>query len=100
MLLVLLEHYGVKRWAQIAQKMAVKSELQVRERFCNIVDPTLGKNLWTPEMEERLLEVAPEHAYSWKEIAKLPCFGNKTDNCIWRKYRNLLIKRSREEIQQ
>jgi hypothetical protein len=51
-------------------------------------------------MEERLLEVAPEHAYSWKEIAKLPCFGNKTDNCIWRKYRNLLIKRSREEIQQ
>jgi len=48
MLLVLLEHYGVKRWAQIAQKMAVKSELQVRERFCNIVDPTLGKNLWTP----------------------------------------------------
>ncbi len=44
--------------------------------------------------------MAPEYAYSWKEIAKLPCFGNKTDNCIWRKYRDLLIKRSREEIQQ
>jgi hypothetical protein len=31
--------------------MKVKSELQVRERFCNIIDPALGKNLWTPSME-------------------------------------------------
>lgn len=44
------------------------------------------------------MEIAPEHGYSWKSIAKLPCFGNKTDNCIWRKYRNLMIKKSKQEI--
>jgi hypothetical protein len=98
MLVVLLEHFGEKRWAQIAQKMVVKSELQVRERFCNIVDPALGKNLWTPEMEEKLVDIAADHNYSWKSIAKLPFFGNKTDNCIWRKYRNIMIKHTREEI--
>lgn len=98
MLIILLEHYGEKRWAQIAQKMEVKSELQVRERFCNIVDPSLGKNLWTEDMENKLIEMAPEHGYSWKSVAKLPCFGNKTDNCVWRKYRNLMIKKTRQEI--
>ena len=48
MLIILCEHYGVKRWAQIAQKMVIKSELQVRERYCNIIDPSVGKNVWTP----------------------------------------------------
>ncbi len=50
MLIVLCEHFGVKRWALISQKLVVKSELQVRERYCNIIDPSIGKNLWTPEL--------------------------------------------------
>jgi hypothetical protein len=50
MLIVLCEHYGTKRWAYISQKIVVKSELQVRERFCNIIDPTIGKNNWTSEL--------------------------------------------------
>ena len=78
--------------------MVIKSELQVRERFCNILDPYVGKNIWTTEHENVLLDVAVEMNYCWKEIAKLPMFKNKTDNCIWRKYRNLLIWRSEEEI--
>jgi hypothetical protein len=28
----------------------------------------------------------------------MPIFCNKTDNCVWRKYRNLMIKKSKEEI--
>lgn len=49
-------------------------------------------------MESKLMEMAPEHGYSWKSIAKLPYFGNKTDNCVWRKYRNLMIKKTRQDI--
>lgn len=66
MLIILLEHYGLKKWAQIAQKMEVKSELQVRERYCNIINPGIGKNLWTPSLEARLLDAVKEHNYSWK----------------------------------
>jgi hypothetical protein len=94
MLIILVEHFGTKKWALISQKIGVKSELQVRERYCNIMDPALGRNMWTPELEERLIELAVEHNYSWKDIAKLPIFMDKTDNCIWRKYRNLMTSRS------
>ena len=33
-------------------------------------------------------------------MAKLPIFKDKTDNCIWRKYRNLMINRTQEQIKQ
>jgi hypothetical protein len=42
----------------IAEKMGVKSELQVRERYCNLVDPEIGKDIWTYELEKKLLEIA------------------------------------------
>jgi len=51
-------------------------------------------------MEARLLEVASEYNYCWKDIAKLPNFAKKTDNSIWRKYRALMIKRPNEEIRE
>ena len=48
MLIILLEHFGAKNWSAISQKMVIKSELQVRERYCNVIDPEIGKdNYWT-----------------------------------------------------
>jgi hypothetical protein len=38
--------------------MVVKSELQVRERFCNLADPSIGKDIWTYDLEKKLLEIA------------------------------------------
>jgi hypothetical protein len=98
MLIILLEHFGAKRWAIIAQKMLIKSELQVRERYCNLVDPAIGKDIWTFEMEKRLLEVAEEFEFCWKRISLLPIFKNKTDNCVWRKYKSLMMRFTEEEI--
>ncbi len=47
-----------------------------------------------------MLEIAPEFNYCWKNIAKIPIFCNKTDNCVWRKFRALMIKKSSQEIKQ
>lgn len=47
MLIILLEHFGCKRWGLIASKMKVKNELQVRERYSNLIDPSIGKDVWT-----------------------------------------------------
>lgn len=99
MLIVLLEHYGARKWAQIAHKMVCKSELQVRERYCNIIDPSIGSHSWTRQMEATLIDVASHYNYSWNAISKLPAFMNKTDNCIWRKFRALMAKKSRQEIE-
>lgn len=77
--------------------MVVKSELQVRERYCNMVDPNIGKDsYWTEDMENKLMEVAPLYEYCWKKISYLPIFKNKTDNCIWRKFRDIAIMKTKE----
>src|SRR4051812_11559634 len=97
MLIILLEHFGYKRWSLIGEKMVVKSELQIRERYCNIIDPCIGKDsYWTAEMEDKLLELAPEYDFCWNKLSKILVFQSKTDNCIWRKYRALLIRKSNE----
>lgn len=46
-------------------------------------------------MEDKLLDIVKYSNYSWKEIVKTPYFENKTDNAVWRKFRNMMIKRSR-----
>jgi hypothetical protein len=64
-----------------------------------VLDPNLGKdNYWTREMENKLMQVAGEYDYRWNEISKIPIFKNKTDNCIWRKFRSIMIKKSKQEI--
>lgn len=80
--------------------MKIKSELQVRERYCNLVDPTIGKDIWTYDLEKKLLEIAESYGYCWKKISQLPIFKNKTDNCIWRKFKCLMIRFSEEEIRE
>lgn len=97
-LIILVEHLGVKKWAEISKRLGSKSELQVRERFCNILDTSVGRNVWDDYRTEKLLELVEENEYCWKKMAKLEVFKNKTDNCLWRKFRNLMVAHSNEEI--
>lgn len=98
-LIVLVEYYGYAKWALIAKNMQFKSEFQVRERYCNILDPTVGENVWTVSQEKFLLEVAETYRYKWSRIVReVPAFNSKTDNALRRKFRNLMIKCSDEQI--
>lgn len=47
MLIALVECYGYGKWAAISKKLKVKSEFQIRERFCNVLDPSIKQNSWT-----------------------------------------------------
>lgn len=35
-----------------------RTDVQCRERWCNVLDPSLDKGQWTPEEDARLLELA------------------------------------------
>lgn len=100
MLIVLLEHFGSRRWGIIASKMRVKNELQVRERYSNLVDPSIGKDVWSFELEKKLLEIAEDYGFCWKKMSELPIFRNKTDNSLWRKYKSLMMRFTEEEIRE
>lgn len=93
-LIVLVEHFGEKKWAAISKRIKDKSEIQVRERFCNILDPKICKNSWTPEQIKILLNEAKQFKYKWRRIVQLPVFEGKTDNILWRKFRSLMIEKT------
>lgn len=46
------------------------------------------------------MEAAPQYEYCWQRISRLSVFQNKTDNCIWRKFREMMITKSKEEIRE
>lgn len=60
-----------------------------------MIDPNIGRDhYWTPEMEAALIEASAHYNFCWQKIARLPVFNNKTDNCIWRKFRELMIPKT------
>ena len=92
---MLIEYYGEGKWAAIAKKIKSKSEFQVRERYCNILDSSKGQNKWTPEEEKLLMEVAEDYKYKWSRLAReVKPFNSKTDNALRRKFRNTMIRRT------
>jgi hypothetical protein len=48
-----------KNWADISEIAfnGERSDMQCRERFCNILDPNLDFDKWTLEQDQKLLEL-------------------------------------------
>lgn len=48
--------YG-RKWARVAEAVPNRTQVQVRERFVNVLDPLLKrKKQWTPEEDAILVE--------------------------------------------
>jgi hypothetical protein len=45
--------------------------VQCRERYCNILDPSLKTEKWTLEEDKLLLDLAKQHGNKWAKIANL-----------------------------
>lgn len=99
-LVILVEYYGRGKWYEIYKVIRTRSDVQIREKFCNILDPRLVVNSWTFQQQNNLIRVAKENDFKWSYISKMKLLGNKTDNEIWRKFRSLMHDKSREEIEE
>ncbi|KAG8388584.1 hypothetical protein BUALT_Bualt02G0140700 [Buddleja alternifolia] len=79
-LINLVEKYGVRKWANIAQMLKGRIGKQCRERWHNHLRPDIKKDVWTEEEDRILIEVHAEVGNKWAEIAKsLP---GRTENSI------------------
>ena len=79
--------YLKKNWSKIANHLPGRTDIQCRERWCNILDPTLEEVEWTEEEDMKLLNLNREFGNKWSKIAKE--FGNRTDNTCWRRWKYL-----------
>ena len=79
--------YLKKNWSKIANHLPGRTDIQCRERWCNILDPALEEVEWSKEEDIKLLELNALFGNKWSRIAKE--FGNRTDNTCWRRWKFL-----------
>ena len=79
--------YQKKKWSKIANHLSGRTDIQCRERWCNILDPSLEDVEWTNEEDLKLLNLYRKYGNKWSLIAKH--YGNRTDNTCWRRWKYL-----------
>ena len=79
--------YQKKKWSKIANHLLGRTDIQCRERWCNILDPSLEDVEWTNEEDLKLLNLYRKYKNKWSLIAKH--YGNRTDNTCWRRWKYL-----------
>ncbi|KAF9128285.1 Myblike DNAbinding domain-containing protein [Mortierella sp. 14UC] len=79
------EIYGGGRWAKIQQHVLGRTDIQCRERYMNVLRPSLTTGPWTKEEVERLDQLVEEHGEKWSYIATQ--MNGRTDNQCARRWK-------------
>ncbi|KAI4382428.1 hypothetical protein MLD38_008396 [Melastoma candidum] len=69
-LIMLVNEYGIQKWAQIAERLVGRAGKQCRERWHNHLRPDIKKDVWSEEEERLLVGAHMELGNRWAEIAK------------------------------
>jgi hypothetical protein len=74
-----INRFGLENWTIVSQFVGnQRTRAQCAQRWIRGLDPRISRVLWTPEEEQRLLELVTQHGeHSWKLIANT--LGNRSD---------------------
>mmetsp|Transcript_9469 Transcript_9469/g.18264 ORF Transcript_9469/g.18264 Transcript_9469/m.18264 type:complete len:155 (+) Transcript_9469:5585-6049(+) len=91
--LLLATHiYSSNNWASIAEHVPNRTDIQCRERYCNVLNPTLTSADWTRYEDTRLILSVIVLGKRWSRVAV--CLNGRTDNQCWRRFKKLCRERS------
>ncbi len=77
-----------KKWSVVAQRVEGRTDMSCRERYMNVLDPSLRKGPWSLEEDWRLQETVDAFKrifprISWAGVARrMP--GRTDSMCAWR----------------
>ena len=79
------------KWRNIAHHVPGRTDVQCRERYCNILNPKLTNTPWTSEEDNKLiLSIENRGKGKWAAIAR--DLYPRTDNQCWRRWKTLTTK--------
>ena len=93
---IALKIYGNNKWAKISYHIPNRTDIQCRERYCNILDPKLTDVKWSIEEDLKLISLQAQYGNKWSLIAK--SFGDRTDNTCWRRFKFIKMINSASNI--
>lgn len=81
-------------WKKVASCVLGRSAKQCRDRYRLKLDPNINHGPWTPEEDERLLELHNEMGRCWTKISKL--LPGRTENAVKSRYSSLFRAKTKE----
>ncbi|KAG6542223.1 hypothetical protein Mapa_016351 [Marchantia paleacea] len=80
--------HGARKWKQIANHVPGRTDIQCRERWCNVLNPEIKLDTWTEEEDQTLRESVALHGpHRWSAIAA--DLKVRTDKQCWRRWKIL-----------
>lgn len=80
--------YGAGNWTKIQRLIPGRTDMQCRERWVNILQPSINRGQFMQEETDRLLELVETHGPKWSFLQTL--MPGRTDNALMRHYKNIV----------
>lgn len=90
--------YGQGNWTKVQRLLPGRTDMQCRERYCNITTPALVRTKLTSEELEKLVSLVNEIGPKWSQIASY--FPGRTDNHMLRAHANHLKAKERKKMKE
>lgn len=74
-------------WVDVAKHVPNRTDIQCRERYCNILSPSIKVARWTTYEDNLIIISVLMLGKRWSRIAKM--ISNRTDNQCWRRFKYL-----------
>ncbi|TVU41062.1 hypothetical protein EJB05_14553, partial [Eragrostis curvula] len=86
-LMVAVKLFRSGSWNRISQFVPGRTQSQCRERWKDVLDPSLDHGEWRPEEDSKLLDAVSKLGTKWSKVAKL--IPNRSDNMCLSRWRRL-----------
>jgi hypothetical protein len=86
--------HGTSSWSMIEQILPSRTGKQCRERWKNVLDPSLSKREWTKEEDLLLQNLFQQHGQKWSRFVEY--FQGRSDVLIRNRYQLLMRHQYKE----
>lgn len=93
-LIALIQKFG-KNWSLISKYMPSRSGKQIRDRFLNTLDPTLNREKFSEEEDQKIIDLFNKYGTAWSKISGF--FDRRTGDMIKNRFYSSLKKKLGED---